>query len=81
MYFYLLSLIFLHVNFLTSFSLFSGCPGGANPNRECLVNPCRYLICKAFPNAQCEVDACDSCKPRYTVGITEVTTMCSEWHT
>ena len=38
------------------------------------------MICNAFPNAQCEVDACDSCIPRYTVGVTEVTAMCSEWN-
>ena len=58
--------------------LFSGCPGGATPNRQCLLNPCSFSTCRAFPNAQCEVDACDSCISRYTVGLTEVTSMCGE---
>ena len=56
--------------------IFPGCPSGATPNRQCLLNPCSFSTCRAFPNAQCEVDACDSCISRYTVGLTEVTSMC-----
>ena len=57
---------------------FSGCPGGTAPNTRCLLNPCSYSVCVAFPNARCIVDACDSCVPRYTVNLMEVTAMCSK---
>ena len=45
---------------------------------ECLVNPCHYSSCEAFPHANCEVDAYNPCETRFTSGTKEVTDICSK---
>ena len=57
------------------------CPNCTLPF-NCLVNPCQFASCSAFPDAKCRADYCGGCNARFFVGKgrkkREVTDQCNE---
>ncbi len=53
--------------------------GCSSETGSCLLNACELSSCKAFPQARCEVDACDPCGTAHFIsGVREVTDRCGK---
>ena len=53
------------------------CPNCTKPV-NCLIDPCRYSTCRAYPSAVCRSDYCGGCNARFYQGKTEVTDRCND---
>ena len=53
------------------------CPNCTRPV-NCLVDPCRYSSCRAYPSAVCRSDYCGGCNARFYLGKREVTKQCND---
>lgn len=47
------------------------------PMVSCLVDPCTYATCPAFPTATCRANYCGGCNTQFFMGGDEVTGLCN----